>query len=460
MTTIVEPKQHIDQLWGKQRIREDITYRLMKYVLRVDHDGKVLLHNVVTGQLVVLDQGEAEALEKMPMTYVPVIEQLVTEHYLVPEDYDEHQQVVNLRHILHRFYAMDVSHGDGIRSYTILPTTACNARCYYCFEHDVRPVTMTEQIADDTVKFITDHCGDEKNVSIRWFGGEPTVAVHRIDQICEGLRKNGIKYSSRMTTNGYLFDEEMVAKAKTLWNLTFVMISVDGTERNYNEIKAYVNVTDNPYQRVLRNIGLLLDQGIRVSLRMNFDIGNWQDFEELLKEAGKRFQRKERLHVFAFPVEGAYPQKNGNVLHGSEDWLCEKLAELNEKARETGLFQRKKELPSLFFGSCQAGSSSSMVITSEGKLGRCTAMFNEEDQIVGNVTDGIAIPDYYKAYTRFGEPDRCKNCVLLPDCILIEKCPGPNRCFFTEWHQQYDGQIKRVFNAWTGNRHNERRDEA
>lgn len=458
MITIVEPKEHIDKLWGKQKIREGETYRMMRYVLRVDHEDKVLLHNVVTGRLVVLDREEAEALETLPSPYCPAMEQLVTEHYLVPEDYDEHQQMLNLRYILHKFHVMGVSHVDGIRNYTILPTTACNARCYYCFEHGVRPVTMTEQIADDTVKFIAEHCGKEKNISIRWFGGEPTVAVHRIDQICEGLREKGIRYSSTMTTNGYLFDEEMVSKAKTLWNLTHVMISVDGTERNYNEIKDYANAEDNPYQRVLRNIGLLLDQGVSVSLRMNFDVGNCQDFSDLLKEARERYQRKENILVYAFPLEGEYPDKNGNILHGSEAWFNEKFAELNGAAKKAGLFQRKLDLPSLFFSACKAGTPSSMVITAEGKLGRCTGIFFEEDQIVGNVTDGITVPNYCKAFTRLAEPERCGDCVLFPNCVLIEKCPGLGGCFFKETCRQHEDNIKRVFNEWKGKYHCERRD--
>ena len=63
MITIAEPKERIDKLWGKQKIREGETYRMMRYVLRVDHEDKVLLHNAVTGRLAVLERGEAEALE-------------------------------------------------------------------------------------------------------------------------------------------------------------------------------------------------------------------------------------------------------------------------------------------------------------------------------------------------------------------------------------------------------------
>ena len=163
MITIAEPKEHIDKLWGKQKIREGETYRLMRYVLRVDHEDKVLLHNVVTGRLVVLEREEAEALETLPAAYTPAMEQLVTEHYLVPENYDEHQQAVNLRNILHKFDIAAVSNPISITRYTILPTTACNARCYYCYEHGIPAFTMTEQIADDTIKFIADHCGEKKN---------------------------------------------------------------------------------------------------------------------------------------------------------------------------------------------------------------------------------------------------------------------------------------------------------
>ena len=445
MITIVEPKKHIADLWGQQRVKQEATFRQMRYVLRVDHEGKTLLHNVVTGQLAVLSPEEAEALETLPSPYAPVMEELIKAHYLVIEDYDEHDQVVKLRNILNKMLVASNSDPQVINTYTILPTTACNARCYYCFEHGVQFATMSEQTADDTIRFIANHCGDEKKVSIRWFGGEPTVAANRIDQICHGLIEHGISYSSSMTTNGYLFDEEMVSRAKTLWHVKDLMITVDGTEKNYNEIKSYVNVRDNPYQRVLRNVGLLLDQGMRIGLRMNFDLGNYEDFQNLLKEASDRYQGNKLLQVYAFPIKGEYPDKNGNVCHASEAWFEEKLVGLNDEARKTGLFDRQKGLPSLNFYTCYAGSPSYMVITPEGKLGRCTGIFNREDQIVGNVVDGVTDPNCCDPWTRFADPERCKKCPFFPDCVLIEKCPGIDRCFKSETRRWYEETIKHVF---------------
>ena len=77
MKTIVEPREYIDKLWGKQHIRDGITYRMMWYVLRTDYDGKVLLHNAVTGRLVLLEQNEVYSVEKLPNKYDPAVEQLI-----------------------------------------------------------------------------------------------------------------------------------------------------------------------------------------------------------------------------------------------------------------------------------------------------------------------------------------------------------------------------------------------
>lgn len=445
MTTIVEPKQHIAQLWGKQWVREDQIYRLMKYVLQVEHEGKVLLHNVVTGQLVVLEDEEANMLEVIPTRYSSVMEQLVIEHYLVPVDYDEHQQVINLRSILRKFVIESSLDPIALTRYTILPTTACNARCYYCYEHGIPAFTMTKQIADDTVKFIADHCGIERKISIRWYGGEPTVAAYRIDQICKGIRERDIQYSSSITTNGYLFDGEMVSRARELWNLKNAMICVDGTEKNYNEVKAFVNAKDNPYQRVLRNIGLLLEQGVSVSLRMNFDLGNYRDFKDVLTEALQRFQGNKLLQVYAFPVKGEYPDKYGRVMHGSEDWFDEKIAELNDLARAADLFHRTIDLPSLFFSTCNAGSPHFMVITPQGELARCTGVFSHKDQIVGSVTDGVMDQTYWKSWNQFAELSKCVNCPLFPSCVQIERCPGKNDCFLKETFRQYEEVVKNRF---------------
>jgi len=445
MITIAEPKEHIDKLWGKQRVREDAVYRLMRYVLRVDHDGKVLLHNVVTGRLVVLDQGEAEVMEKLPTAYSPVIEQLVTEHYLVPEDYDEHQQVVNLRTILRKLD--DAQQSSVITHYTILPTTACNARCYYCFEQGVKPFSMTEQTANEVIAFISNHCGSDKKAFITWFGGEPTLSADRIDQISLGLRSAGIEYDSTMVSNGYLFDQDMVNRAKDLWNLMSIQISVDGTENNYNRIKAYVHADDNPYQRVIRNIGLLIEKEIHVSLRMNFDLNNYTDFKDLLEEVKGRYHSNPNLQVCAYPIIGRYVNPEGHEQHGDDAWLSSMLAELNNLARDAQMVRRGGELPFLEFRGCSAGISSFVVIGPKGTLSRCLERFGD-DQITGDVRNGITNHDLFLSWQRIADYEKCAACVYYPKCVKVLNCGAGDQCYHLDRNFQYELTAKRQYDQW------------
>lgn len=426
MRTIVEPKKHIAALWSKPEIRDGETFRMMRYVMRVDHDGKVLIHNVVTGQLVVLDQEEVDILDRLPLNYRPGMKALVDEHYLVPENYDEHRQVVNLRMILQKL--KDARKPDGIiTQYTILPTTLCNARCYYCYEQGIKPVTMTEETAKSIVEFINNHCDEKRTVSIMWFGGEPSVGTKLIDQICLGLLEKGIRFFSSITTNGYLFDEELVSNAISLWNLREVCISVDGTETTYNETKAFVAAQGSPYKRVMKNVGLFLDNNITVYMRMNFDIANYNEFTTLVNEVLLRFHCDDHFHLSAHPVNGDFRNKKGELLHGSEDWFCNKLAQLNWLAWENGLFHDYPRLPCMRVNGCTASNKGSLVITPEGNLAKCPEVFCG-DNVIGNVWDGIVHKELVKSWTVFSDYKRCELCTYFPYCDRLKNCGAMDRC--------------------------------
>ncbi|QUA54029.1 radical SAM/SPASM domain-containing protein [Aristaeella lactis] len=440
MKTIVEPQEHIAKLWGKQRIKEENTYRMMKYVMRVDGDDKVVLHNVVTGQLVELDPTEAEILTHLPEKYCDSMAQLIDDHYLVPNEFDEHQQVVNMRTILRKLASAKPK--EGIRHYTILPTTACNARCYYCFEQGAKIVTMTEETANDVVDFISTHCGEEKKVSIMWFGGEPTVASKRIDQISEGLKRRGIHFNSTMISNAYLFDESMVEKAKTLWRLQRVQISVDGLEERYNAVKNYVNPKDNPYERVMRNIQLLLDAGIHIDLRLNFDLANYMDFKGLVEYAKEHFKGYDDFQFYAYPVIGEYPDNQGEVLHGNDEWRKKKSVELNDLAREAGVYRSKRELPHLEYKGCGADDDAAVTINANGTLVKCPEHF-EEEQSIGNLKEGIVNNTRVQEWKEIADHETCKNCVFFPKCIRLKYCSAQDRCYFQDRNQQFYETVKR-----------------
>lgn len=446
MVTIVEPQRLVSKLWGKQSATEQVRYRLMKYVLQSDYEGYTLLLNVVTGHLVLLETEEADKIRCLSLTYDHTIETLIKEHFLVPEGYDEYQMVISLRKIMRMLTFKDK--GDEITHFTILPTTACNARCYYCFEQGVTPVTMTTKTVDKVVNFISSHCGTDKNIHLSWFGGEPTVAAKRIEQICIGLQKIGIQYHSDMTTNGYLFDEELVKRAKNLWNLKSVMICVDGIEDSYNRIKAFVNATDNPYKRIMRNISLLLENEVFVDLRMNFDISNYSEFEGLVQDIVERFNCFDHLLVRAHPIVGAYVNHEGVILHGNEAWFTEKVVELNSIAQNAGVLRKSNKLPCIEFAGCQATNNSSVTITPEGDLVRCPEQFGK-DQVIGNIVDGITNDKLVKEWKVFGYYDKCIDCCIFPCCVKIKNCAIKDQCCYkTELINQFQMAVKEVFSAY------------
>ena len=426
MKTIVEPKERVDKLWGIQRTDTAATYRMMRYVLRIDHNGDVLLQNVITGQLVKLDQAEAELLEKLPATFTPEMEQLIEHQFIVPNDFDEHQRVVGIRSILRKL--ADKQEKPGINHITIFPTTACNARCYYCFEKGVKSETMTEQTANEVVEFLQKHCGGKK-LFIRWFGGEPTVGANRISQICEGLHQRGISFSSKITTNGYLFDEEMVEKACSIWNLKFAMISVDGTKERYNSVKAYVNACDDPYERVMNNIGLLLAHGVHVNLRMNFDKQNYLEFKEILEEARDRFGDNSLLDVYVHQINGHYQNLDSSLVQGDEEWFNEKILELNKISRNMGLLHKEIELPRLEYKWCIAARDDSVTILPQGQLVSCPERMNP-DQYKGDLKHGVNNQDLICFWKQFADYEKCHKCCLFPECVKILNCAGKDRCFY------------------------------
>ena len=226
----------------------------------------------------------------------------------------------------------------------------------------------------------------------------------------------------------YLFDEEMLHQATNVWKLQSVNISVDGMEENYNRIKSYNNPKDNPFQRVMRNIGLFLSREIFVNLRMNFDMGNHSDFKSLLQYVKNKFGDSPFLNVYAHQISGEF---SDDLLHGDEEWFSGKIVELNDLAREAGMYRRSIKLPSLVSIGCKAAMDSTVTITPEGFLVRCPEQFGA-DQITGNVKDGITNIELIKSWKRLCNDGKCNECNMFPRCLRIMNCSVGDRCCYKE----------------------------
>lgn len=414
MKTILAAKDNVAQLWGYPK-PGNAEYRLMKYLLRVDVKEGALLHNCVTRQMILLTYDEVKQLEKIPANPGEWIQELIANHFLVPKDYDEYKAVNQLRAIYQRR-----STGDAINHYVILPTTFCNAHCFYCYESDYPHVHMTEETARKVVEYINEHSRGNK-VSLDWFGGEPLVGINRIDQITKGLKDLGIEYSSYMISNGYLFDESLVRKSIELWKLKRVQITLDGTEEIYNRVKAYTNAAENPYQRVLRNIDLLINNGIHVNIRLNVDFYNKDDILALIEKLGERYSGKDNIAVYLnmlFNNQGFEP-----VHHSDNDRieLAMIIEQYTNRLKELKLGREEHNLPSLAFSQCMADNPHTIEIQPDGSFCRCEHECINDSY--GNLDEGVLDPDKPKKWRENIErSDQCSECCVYPSCFMLKGC--------------------------------------
>lgn len=415
MKTIVDGKSDIIKILGEQRVK-DTEYRLMNYVLSTQCDDGVLMHNSITGKLILLSEEEAQFIHLLPAMRTEAITELIKSYFLVPVDYDEKNTVQKLRKILKR---LDTQ--KDFESYTILTTTNCNARCFYCYESDLPHLNMDEATAEKLVDFMIKHRG-RKILKLHWFGGEPLVCMNRIDQITQALRDRNIKYVSSMTSNGYLFTEDVIEKAAELWKLDSIQITLDGTEEVYNKTKAYVGVQDSPYRRVLKNIQLLLSHNIRVIVRLNLDMHNAEDLNDLISELNESITDKDRISVYShvlFEDAGFTPIERNEE---SRAMLYSRQIELNHELGRLGLGRNHKALPFIKTHNCMADTDHATVIYPDGRFFKCehVAIGDEYDSLFDEISDKSGA-EKFKIVT---ELETCATCPLYPTCILLENCQG------------------------------------
>ena len=407
MKVILPTASKFKQIVGPQKRADGERYRLMTYVVQQPVDNGLLLYNTLTCSLVLLTSDEAADLTAQ--------RELIDRWFLVPQAHDDRKLCQQVRQMA----ALLKPAAKTITGYTILPTTGCNARCFYCFEKGAKPVTMTAETASKVARYIVAHRGDEK-VHIGWFGGEPLVNAKVIDQICAELSQQGLPFHSTMISNGYLFDADMVERAKDLWQLQMVQITLDGMAQTYNRVKAYVYRGVNAFERVLENIGLLTAAGIHARIRLNVSKHNIGEMAELVELLHKRFGADEHLTV----TSSALFEEE----HNAE--LFAQRMQLEQQIAACGFARKLYDLPKdIRLDCCMADddASSCMVIAPDGHLSKCHHYLDREffGHVDSEERDEAIIRKFKE---RRSDIEACATCFYYPQCIRLVMCHRDTIC--------------------------------
>lgn len=378
-------------------------YRLSKFIIRIEKDDEWLLYNSVTGGIVLL-KGEDDLIESLGS--------LIEMKFYVPLEFDEYKWIKDMRK-----QPSPNETKRSINGFTILTSTDCNARCYYCYEKGQRRISMSEKIANDTADYIA-KVSDNSPVDIRWFGGEPLFNTRAIDIICNSLISKGVEYKSTMVSNGLLFTDSNIIKAKELWRVRNVQITLDGTKDVYQKAKAYKGAKGDEFDKVINNIKKLIDTGIHVSIRLNQGDKNTEDLIQLVEYLSTEFgRRKKEISVYNSLLFGS--GEDSSVIDSK---TYNNFLRLQDKILDCNFFRKNVLKGELRIKHCMADNDSSIIITPEGNLGKCEHF--TDTHIIGSIYSSEFDNTEIQKWKETLQPEqKCFSCALYPQCVRIKMCP-------------------------------------
>ena len=408
MTIIKEAYKEIQEHLDNQSYNTSDSFHSSAFVIKETTEIGVLFYNTFTGEILLLDSCEDEKY-------------LRDRWYYVADKYNEFEVLESFREKL-----ISLEEIATISTYTIFPTTDCNANCFYCFEEGRSKKNMDDKTSVSVADYIIKNSKNE-NISIRWFGGEPLYNQKAINSICNILNENKINFTSKMATNGFLFSEFNIDIACFVWHLKHVQITLDGTEAEYNKIKNYkCSNTVNPFKKVLKNIDLLTSKGIQVIIRLNLDLNNVADQINLVNNVlVKRFANNNNVSIYSHLLMES-------LLYGTDlehKQLFELKEVLDSMIYKNGLSCHKHTSTKFKLFRCIADNKKSVTILPEGNIGLCEHY--SEDHFISNLNNQQYLDSNEISFLRerMSPLDICADCSFYPQCIRLKCCPDSGVCF-------------------------------
>ena len=396
---------------------------LSKYTLITKYeDGYILFHTITWSLYFLTEEDRENALDNdILKRYHVVLDSSINEDEIAEKVYLERSELPK-----------SVYRKGSLNSFVIFTTTACNARCAYCYEQGIRHVGMTLGTAEKVVQYILKKANRKKEISIRWFGGEPLLNTKVMDYISTRLKEENVNYTSDIITNGLLFDDSAIEKIP-LWKLRKAQITIDGIGEGYNKIKDYKNPKADPFATIISNIHKITEKSdVSISIRINISKENIDDVMNIVKTLRDEFEderAKRKVHIYAREI---YQMTQDSSEGARTEDYKKKVAELYNKYPDTyggDMVLRKRKMIH-----CGADRGAFDSIDPRGRI--CPCEHWSDDEIIGDVENGITNWDVAERWrVKSGENIRfCKEaqCPLLPVCehfIMCNPFPGCH----TEW---------------------------
>jgi len=221
------------------------------------------------------------------------IKQMMQKGYITKMSVEEEKQhFVNL--------IKEIEKADkGSNSYVIQFSVSCNFACTYCSENHIRKIPgykaakITKDYFSNIKQVINQFSESPSNDKLILFGGEPLLLENKetIGKAVDVFRDFNMSELD-VITNGYNIDEYIDDFSGT--GAVF-QITLDGP-RDVHDRRRIEKSNKKSYDKIVKNIGMLLCEGFQVNVRVNIDHKNmevipilFQHFVELGFDKEKNF---------------------------------------------------------------------------------------------------------------------------------------------------------------------------
>jgi uncharacterized protein len=397
-------------------------YKTSRYAIVVPlRRDRALAYNGMSGALAVWEAHEYDTFQRVqrhePAEHPTAFQDLLHGGYILPDAVDE-LQLLHEQYRAHRFDRRTLV-------LTVAPTIACNFGCDYCFQGQDKPgETMSAEVQDAIVAFVTRQAPQLRHVHIAWYGGEPLLRMKVIENLSDRLialcDERQLKYDAMIVTNGYRLTAE-VARSLQARRVHSAQVTLDG-DKPYHDSRRHLLSGGGTFEKILHNLQEVAEAvpQLRLNIRVNIDHRNQKHIHSLvdrLHDAGLSGRQTFRLY-FA-PVEAM------TVGCHSVEGMC--MSKQDYGQLEAGLhrYAFEKGLTSLpypprFHGTCGAVRPTGFVVTPTGAIHKCWDTVTLPQYAVGSIFDMEATvrseqSARWMRWTPF-DNDSCRNCRILPNC--------------------------------------------
>ncbi len=226
--------------------------------------------------------------------------------------------------------------------FLVIPTYSCNLRCTYCYEKDLQARDrswLEQRMSDEMVQAVFDAMekieeSTRRQRCLTFYGGEPLQKSNQsvVRLLHEKACARGFRHFSAITNAIDLHHYADILGQER--GFSFLQITLDGPPSVHNTRRRLPDGGDT-FNRIARNVGLALNRGTRVSLRVNVDKTNvhrvkWlEDFFQR-----KSWTRHPLFRAYCSPVHGSVCGNHATDGFASHREMCRAIREQDKRGRK------------------------------------------------------------------------------------------------------------------------------